>query len=209
MESKNDKFPRACTKCGQVGEKEDFTSYPYKGKRYFRSWCKPCIRGYDSNRERPKYSELSETQKQGRRNATAKQRIEAKIKGTCIACYGVPAVAGKVFCASCADRKNARERETIRNLRMIFLDHYGHICVCCPTGTAHPDEFLAGDHIGGWGKDHRTATGRKVSGVNLYRWAINNNFPDSLRVLCYNCNCSQAHAGYCPHEKERAAEVPQ
>ncbi len=66
-------------------------------------------------------------------------------------------------------------------------------CVCCgETEVA----FLALDHINGGGHKHRKEIGRSI-----YDWAIDNDFPPVLRVLCHNCNMARAYYGSCPHEK--------
>lgn len=75
------------------------------------------------------------------------------------------------------------------------LDHYGAKCSCC--GDAHI-EFLSVDHIGGGGARHR----KEIGSGGLYRWLVNNNFPPGFRILCFNCNLSRGHFGYCPHERE-------
>ena len=42
------------------------------------------------------------------------------------------------------------------------------------------------DHINNNGAQHRREF--KGSGVEFYRWVINNNFPKGFQVLCRNCN---------------------
>lgn len=39
----------------------------------------------------------------------------------------------------------------------------------------------------------------KYGGDTAYKAAIKENYPDSYRILCFNCNCSLGHRGYCPH----------
>lgn len=37
----------------------------------------------------------------------------------------------------------------------------------------------------------------------LFRWIIENNFPEGFQVLCYNCNLGRAHCGgVCPHKSD-------
>ena len=96
--------------------------------------------------------------------------------------------------------KNNRERaaEYQRNsnhkMRSSIINHYGKRCVCCGETNI---EFLSIDHIQGNGKVHRKKYG---VGRKFYLYIIRNNFPPSLRVLCYNCNLSRGFVGYCPHE---------
>lgn len=88
------------------------------------------------------------------------------------------------------DQQRNQERRTM------VLDCYGGKCTCCGETRK---EFLCMDHINGGGLEHRKIAGM---GTNMYRWIIRNNFPDTLRVLCHNCNMSLGFYGYCPHERE-------
>jgi hypothetical protein len=87
-----------------------------------------------------------------------------------------------------------------RNQKLLdkVLDHYGRKCSCpkCPDPTPN-SLFLTIDHkIGNGRKDRR----EKKSGGSFYRWIINNNFPDYLQILCWNCNCGRyRNGGICPH----------
>jgi hypothetical protein len=85
--------------------------------------------------------------------------------------------------------------------RAKILEHYGSKCACC--GESEP-AFLAVDHIGGGGNKHRREL--KALGYcgshGFYRWIVENNFPDSLRLLCHNCNFADGHGG-CPHQRGR------
>ena len=106
------------------------------------------------------------------------------------------------------DRNLARERylkkKRRKQIRMEVLIHYGGNppkCACRGCNEYHI-EFLCIDHIDGKGNEHRRKIG-VVGGTEFYRWLIKNNFPKGLRVLCYNCNHSQADYGYCPHQREK------
>lgn len=79
-----------------------------------------------------------------------------------------------------------------RKLRMI--EAYGGRCACC--GESVP-EFLTIDHIGGWGKEHRTKDG---STYNMVAYLTARGFPQGgFRLLCFNCNCALGLFGRCPH----------
>ncbi len=69
-------------------------------------------------------------------------------------------------------------------------------CHCCGEATV---EFLTLDHVANDGNVHRKEIG--VGGQRLYRWARDNNYPDSLQVLCRNCNWGKHAFGVCPHQK--------
>lgn len=100
------------------------------------------------------------------------------------------------------DRKsfNARVRFQRMKIRELVLDAYGRRCSCCKENR---QEFLAIDHIGGGGNEHR-----KIIGSKIYCWLKKNNFPkEGFRLLCHNCNMSRSLYGYCPHESENDAQV--
>lgn len=78
-----------------------------------------------------------------------------------------------------------RQRDRHKELREDVLEYYGNICVCC--GESFPP-FLAIDHIGGGGNEHRRRIGTKNGGAGFYKWIIDNNYPNELRILCHNCN---------------------
>lgn len=93
-------------------------------------------------------------------------------------------------------------RKYQRNLRLEILEHYGGSppsCACCGETTI---QFLTIDHINGGGREMRRIELRGSGG--LYNFLKNSNYPDGYRVLCYNCNCSIGHYGYCPHHNGEA-----
>lgn len=106
---------------------------------------------------------------------------------------------------------NAAHRELIREqdkkkcakVRYQALSHYGLSCSCCGESTY---EFLCIDHINGGGGKQRKQLGR--GGTTFFRWLIQNNFPEGFRTLCYNCNNSLGHYGYCPHNPINRQEQP-
>lgn len=83
-----------------------------------------------------------------------------------------------------------REQQRLYDLsiKMKVITAYGGKCVCCAENAL---EFLT---IDAPPKD-------KKSGGKLYRWLINNNFPqDNYQLLCCNCSNSKKLFGYCPHK---------
>jgi predicted restriction endonuclease len=87
-----------------------------------------------------------------------------------------------------------RRKERSTRLRNIVLEHYGGKCVCCGESQI---EFLSIDHVNNDGAIERKE--KHLRGPNLYSYIIKNGFPNSYRVLCYNCNMSLGMHGYCPH----------
>ncbi len=88
-----------------------------------------------------------------------------------------------------------------RKLKIKVLAHYSGseipFCACCREDHL---EFLTIDHIHGDGAEHRKTMANRGRNT-MYRWLIQNGYPDGFRVLCYNCNCAMGFYGYCPHEK--------
>lgn len=72
------------------------------------------------------------------------------------------------------------------------LSHYGAFCACCGEKE---EAFLCIDHIhnGRGNPAHRPSNG-------INHWIIQNNFPDTVQVLCYNCNGAKESRGICPHK---------
>lgn len=96
---------------------------------------------------------------------------------------------------------NEKQRGYLRKYRrrdkLIVLIHYSGNppkCQCC--GENHI-EFLTIDHINNDGAKDRK---KGLMGHVFYKWLIKNGFPEGYRILCYNCNCSLGHLGYCPHK---------
>ena len=98
------------------------------------------------------------------------------------------------------ERTNELARLRNRRLKRLCFDHYGGICQC-PGCSEDRIEFLTIDHIDGGGNKHRKEAGIN-SGTQLYQWLKNHDWPEGYRVLCYNCNNSYGHFGYCPHQQQ-------
>lgn len=80
--------------------------------------------------------------------------------------------------------------------RGAVLTYYGGKCECCGEEAL---EFLEIDHKNGDGAVHRQVIGN--ASRDMAKWAIENDFPDTFRVLCRNCNAARGFYGYCPHKK--------
>lgn len=104
-----------------------------------------------------------------------------------------------------SDRQYSREHNPINNakLKADMIAAYGGCCECC--GESEPS-FLTIDHKYPKGHEQR---GSNADSYNLYRHLKFHGWPkDSYRLVCYNCNCSQAMRfkkdrtrGVCPHEQ--------
>ena len=91
-------------------------------------------------------------------------------------------------------------KRTKRRKKMQVYLHYGKgkiECVCCGENEIG---FLSLDHIHNNGNLHRKKT-RDIIG-----WAIRNDYPPILQVLCMNCNHGKyRNGGICPHLTKRTA----
>lgn len=89
------------------------------------------------------------------------------------------------------------------DIRRQVIEHYGSFCACCGETTI---EFLSLNHINKDGNEHR----RKISGVNrftIYKWTIDNDYPNTLDIRCYNCNLSDGYYGICPHNNGASKNI--
>lgn len=77
-----------------------------------------------------------------------------------------------------------------RDIKREAFDAYGGVCACC----GEPEIlFLTLDHIVPY-----DGTGPRASSA-LQRWLKARGYPPGFRVLCFSCNFSLGHHGYCPH----------
>ena len=93
-----------------------------------------------------------------------------------------------------------KHQQQVQERKLMVLSHYSKdipTCECCGEKNI---EFLTVDHINGGGNQHRKEVAKR--GKEMYRWIVDNNFPEMFRVLCLNCNFSLGHYGYCPHSQK-------
>jgi hypothetical protein len=101
------------------------------------------------------------------------------------------------------DKRNLLARGRYRKLRVKVLSAYCNgepFCRCC--GEKH-FEFLSLDHVNDDGAAHRREIATAYDNRAVYQWAVKNGYPDTLQVLCYNCNRAKHIYGECPHVKEK------
>lgn len=138
------------------------------------------------------------------------RRLRWQLEGLCPYCREHRPLVDHMSCPECNEKRKAsalaryyanqqreqkRSRESARAARLRVLAHYGGRCVCC--GETEPT-FLAIDHINDDG--HLLARGER-GGRFLY-WIIRNDFPNTLQLLCHNCNFAK-RLGTCPHQAQR------
>ena len=93
------------------------------------------------------------------------------------------------------------ERERMKAEQQEAINHYGGRCACCSEDTP---VFLSLDHVGGGGNQERKTTGRRTCTT-----ARRSGWPDTLRVLCHNCNWGVHQGqGVCPHQGSDSDAIP-
>lgn len=104
------------------------------------------------------------------------------------------------------ENERKRGREYWQNLRREALDAYGGVCSCCGESE---ELFLTFDHVNNDGAEHRRElTGRSDNGKGAssatLSWMKKEGYPDSIQILCMNCNMGkQRNGGVCPHSTHR------
>jgi hypothetical protein len=78
--------------------------------------------------------------------------------------------------------------------RLKVIRAYGGRCVCC--GEDAP-EFLVFDHVNGGGTAERA---RLRNGNAQIALLIQQGYPDTMQILCANCNMAKERPGGCPHQ---------
>lgn len=124
--------------------------------------------------------------------STLKRYNTNKSNNVCPMCGGE--LSDRFRCNTCHTNHLKNSIKQWHILRRKVLAHYGNQCMCCGEKTY---EFLEIDHINGGGEKHR-----KEIGSHIVEWAIKNNFPANLRILCANCNRSLGKFGVCSHKEE-------
>jgi hypothetical protein len=83
------------------------------------------------------------------------------------------------------------------------LEHYGAQCACC---SEKEPIFLTVDHIHNDGAQHRRLSGGRMKAEKLWKWLVDNEFPEGFQILCWNCNCGKhRNGGICPHQTKEVA----
>jgi hypothetical protein len=124
----------------------------------------------------------------------AKERhAKRTAQGLCKSCDS-PREENGVYCLSHRTALTQQTKAHHNKKRRQIVVAYGGACVCCGEDTF---EFLTFDHVHNDGADHRRQIGRTSQ---LLAWIIKNDYPDTLQLLCYNCNCAKGFHGVCPHQ---------
>jgi hypothetical protein len=136
---------------------------------------------------------------------SAELREERIAKGLCYICGENKAQQTNKICEHCATKRNDRCKNVRARLKAEAFDGYsGPICNCC--GFSEHIDFMQMDHIDGSGHKHLQPNGKRYKGETLYRWLIENNFPEGFQVLCANCNFFKSNNKQCHHKTKEYQE---
>ena len=92
------------------------------------------------------------------------------------------------------DQIRARNAAWRWQRRLQVLNAYGGRCVCCGEGEP---AFLVLDHKDGGGTAERRMHG---NGSEVLAALIREGYPDTIQVLCANCNMAKERPDGCPHQ---------
>jgi hypothetical protein len=152
------------------------------------------------NRDKSKQVKLSKKDKIGTRFFGKICAKHPELNGERLTCNST--------CVYChRDRSAVRQKKNghpvMRRIRDKLInavfDHYGRACTLC---SENDPDVLTIDHTDQNGSDHKNSNGYRYKGIHLYRWLVNNNFPDGFRTLCFNCNIKQ-YKLHCRQVKEK------
>lgn len=103
------------------------------------------------------------------------------------------------------ERMRKRSLDSARRQRYETLSHYcggEPYCQCCGEKEL---VFLTLDHVNDDGCEHRRTIGN--NGRSIHIWAKKNDYPNSLQVLCHNCNWARHVLGCCPHQMSSSKDI--
>jgi len=105
------------------------------------------------------------------------------------------------------ERRKATVKVYNKAIKKELFDYYGRKCKCCGETE---NAFLSIDHVNNDGAEHKRKLGgeRGTSGTIIYKSIINQGFPNTFQVLCFNCNWAKSHGG-CPHQNTSNTETTQ
>lgn len=111
--------------------------------------------------------------------------------GLCRHCLTNKKHGSKTLCLSCLEKHKEYNKVRSQELRKLCVQNYGGKCVCCGQSNF---KYLQLDHVDNDGKFHRKETS------NMYAWAVANNYPKRLQLLCANCHQAKSCFGGCTEE---------
>jgi hypothetical protein len=164
---------KKCSKCKQTFPTSGFYLERKKGKKVrLVSDCKKCANKSSLDRYYKRKQENPKLEREKQRNWHRK------------------------WANNNPQRVKELQRRYSTKLRNEVLNHYGDgdpHCVCCGESEFM---FLAIDHIGGGGTQHR----KNIRYGNIYFWLRKKGYPNGFQILCHNCNFAKGAYRKCPHQ---------
>ena len=202
---------KRCTRCGEVKPLDEFGRDRHQADGH-QSQCKPCatakLREWRAanpdkareieRRRRARHPEKTR-EAQRRWRAANPNRVRELNRRWQKANLGKVAQSNAAWDVAHQDKVRAKRARTLARSKARVFAHYGTICACC--GSA---DDLQIDHVDGYQSD---GSAGPRSGSELYRWLVNNNFPDGFQTLCRPCNRNKASGPRCTlaHQGKSAA----
>lgn len=118
--------------------------------------------------------------------------------GLCRYCLTKPIIANKSMCQECLTKHSEHQSDNYAKMRIACIKAYGEICSCIYCNERNP-KFMQLDHVNNDGAAHKKSMNWNRGGSN-YLWAVRNNFPDRLQLLCANCHQVKTFSGGCTPE---------
>lgn len=101
------------------------------------------------------------------------------------------------------EKRKELARRKYQKLKRDIIGHYSNNtfkCACCGENEYL---FLCIDHINNDGGEQRKRLNKGIntgtSPSKIYQWLRVNKYPDTVQVLCHNCNWGKRY-GTCPHK---------
>lgn len=165
----------------------------YSGKKKYWQWkeaglCRRC--GADPISGETRCERCAKKHREYQDRVLEKSRA----KGKCRYCLTEGRLPGKAACKNCLEKNNARSLCGHAKHRSLCLESYGGKCICC--GCNNP-KYLQLDHKNGGGDKHRKELTGGGRGGAIYGWAVRNDFPNILQLMCANCHQAKTHYGGC------------
>ena len=114
--------------------------------------------------------------------------------------------AGHVWYVNNKQKVSTTQKAYGQRMKKETINKYGGCCTCCGENNL---VFLTMDHINNDGAKHRRSKeGPRGPGIGTYVWLRDNEYPNTLQVLCFNCNWAKSHGG-CPHQNTSNTETTQ
>ena len=193
---------QVCRKCGVEKPIDEF-SLSSDNRSGHSHWCKVCMSIYDNSRHI------------GISGGQWDRRKETPSVKKCPQCDETKPFTKEFFHrhtsnihgldSVCKECKSRIFKVAYNELRREVIEHYcgGTPHCMCPGGCRETNiEFLTIDHI----TPIKRSNPSQDAGVELCKRLKKEGFPEGYRILCYNCNCSRGHRGFCPHETMNSVE---